>query len=82
MRTRHTTQYSIFRYRPEHEISRILAGVSAWLYQHSEVLEWIEQDVCEKVSRFGRAGMLSNKSCVLGGSNNIVSAAIENWSCC
>ena len=57
MRTRHTTQHSIFRYRPEHEISQILAGMSIWLEQHGEILEWIEQDVCEKVSQFGRAGM-------------------------
>lgn len=57
MRTRHTTQHSIFSFSPEHEISRILAGIDAWLNEHPEVLGWIEEDICTQLSQRGRAGL-------------------------
>jgi transposase, IS5 family len=56
MRTRHTTQPSIFLFRPEHEMSRVFEGVSHWLDEHPEVLGWIEQDIGADRER-GRTGM-------------------------
>jgi len=57
MRARHTTQPSIFRFRPEHEISDIFEGMSRWLDAHSEVLGWIERDLGADRKRQGRTGM-------------------------
>jgi len=57
MRVRHTTQPSIFRFRPEHEISDIFDGMSRWLDDHPEVLEWIEKDLGADGKRLGRTGM-------------------------
>lgn len=55
MRTRHTTQRSIFLFRPEHEISEIFERISVWLDDHTETLDLIEQEIgtCNR----GRAGM-------------------------
>jgi len=57
MRQRHTAQNSIFRFRPEHEVSDIFDGMSGWLDDHPEILEWIEEDLGSGGKRTGRAGM-------------------------
>jgi len=67
MRTRHTTQPSIFRFRPEHEISDIFDGISRWLDDHPEVLAWVEADlVGPDGKRLGRTGMTCDQVLRIG----------------
>lgn len=56
MRQQHTTQGSIFWFRPEHEISEYLASINEWLNGKPVLLDWVEKDL--KSSRGqGRPGM-------------------------
>ena len=57
MRHRHTAQNSIFRFRPEHEVSDIFEGMSGWLDENPEILEWIEEDLGSGGKHAGRTGM-------------------------
>ena len=45
MRQKHTTQSSIFLFRPEHEICDYLDQVDRWLNQHPELLDWVSEDL-------------------------------------
>lgn len=45
MRQKHTTQGSIFWFRPEHEICHYLDQVGSWLNRHPELLDWINDDL-------------------------------------
>ncbi len=55
MRQKHTTQGSIFWFRPEHEIRHNLDRVDEWLNQHPELLGWIDDDLGSHVK--GRCGL-------------------------
>jgi len=58
MRQKHTTQPSIFLFRPEHEICRYLDRVDSWLIQHPELLDWISDDLnIHDAADTGRDGM-------------------------
>lgn len=56
MRQRHTTQGSIFWFRPEHEIGDYLAKIDEWLNGTPSLLDWVEKDLKSSQSR-GRPGM-------------------------
>ncbi len=45
MRTKRTSQISIFDQFAEHDIGRELAAMSAWLDAHVEVLEGVANDL-------------------------------------
>lgn len=55
MRQKHTTQGSIFWFRPEHEICDYLDRVDSWLNLHPELLDWIDDDLCHHAK--GRQGL-------------------------
>lgn len=58
MRTKRTSQISIFDRFAEHDIGRELAGMSAWLDAHCEVLDGVANDLgLSSVKATGRAGM-------------------------
>ena len=58
MRQQHTTQPSIFLFRPEHEICDYLDRVNSWLSQHAEVLDWVTEDLYpDSPPPDGRRGM-------------------------
>jgi IS5 family transposase len=58
MRTKRTSQVSIFDQFAQHDIGRELAGMSAWLDAHIEVLEWVAKDLrLTSVKATGRRGM-------------------------
>jgi len=58
MRQKHTTQGSIFWFRPEHEICGYLDQVDAWLNLHPELLDWVNDDIYGRELRCsGRDGM-------------------------
>ncbi len=58
MRTKRTSQMSIFDQFARHEIGRELAGMSAWLEAHLEVLDWVAGDLgLSSVKATGRRGM-------------------------
>ncbi len=56
MRQRHTTQRSIFSFRPEHEICRYLDRIDHWLNHSPCLLDWIAKDLDSNSLR-GRPGM-------------------------
>ncbi|MBL4679425.1 MAG: ISNCY family transposase [Pseudomonadales bacterium] len=56
MRQRHTTQGSIFWFRPEHQISRYLDKIDQWLNQSTALLSWVDHDLNGSTT-FGRPGM-------------------------
>ncbi|MDA0273634.1 MAG: ISNCY family transposase [Proteobacteria bacterium] len=56
MRQQHTTQGSIFWFRPEHEISDYLERIDQWLNQVPEVLRWVGKDIGVSQKQ-GRPGM-------------------------
>lgn len=56
MRQKHTTQGSIFWFRPEHEISDYLDRIDQWFKGVPEVLDWVGKDLCAGRRR-GRPGM-------------------------
>ena len=56
MRQRHTTQGSIFWFRPEHQISRYLDRIDQWLNQFPQLLDWVHQDLKGNATQ-GRPGM-------------------------
>ena len=43
MRKLRTSQVSIFDAFAEHDIGRELEGMSGWLDEHEEVLEWVKR---------------------------------------
>ena len=45
MRKVRTSQVSIFDDFAQHDIGRELEGMSGWLDEHPEVLEWVEADL-------------------------------------
>ena len=45
MRTKRTSQVSIFDQFAQHDIGRELAGMSAWLDAHLKVLDWVAKDL-------------------------------------
>ena len=55
MRQKHTTQGSIFWFRPEHEICHYLDRVDHWLNLHPELLDWIGDDLGHQIK--GRVGL-------------------------
>lgn len=55
MRQKHTTQGSIFWFRPEHEICNYLDNVDGWLNLHPELLDWISDDLGHQLR--GRQGL-------------------------
>ena len=55
MRQKHTTQGSIFWFRPEHEICDYLVRVDSWLNLHPELLDWINDDLGHQIR--GRQGL-------------------------
>jgi len=58
MRKTRTSQSSIFEAFAEHDIGRELAGMSRWLDEHAEVVEWVELDLKSRgVKATGREGM-------------------------
>lgn len=58
MRTKRTTQISIFDRFAEHEIGRELAALSRWLDDHPEVLDGVASDLrMSRVKATGRTGM-------------------------
>jgi len=58
MRQKHTTQGSIFWFRPEHEISRYLDRIDDWLNHHPELLDWVNDDLYrDGYSAKGRSGL-------------------------
>ena len=58
MRKLRTSQVSIFDAFAEHDIGRELEGMSGWLDEHEEVLEWVEADLKRAgVKATGREGM-------------------------
>jgi IS5 family transposase len=58
MRTKRTSQISIFDQFSHHDIGRELAGMSAWLDSHVEVLDWVAKDLrLSSVKATGRRGM-------------------------
>lgn len=58
MRTKRTSQISIFDQFAAHDIGRELAGMSAWLDGHVEMLEWVANDLgTASVKATGRHGM-------------------------
>jgi len=58
MRTKRTSQISIFDRFAQHDIGRELAGMSAWLDRHVEVLDWVANDLkLATVKATGRRGM-------------------------
>lgn len=58
MRTKRTSQVSIFDQFAQHDIGRELAGMSAWLDTHVEVLDWVAEDLkLSSVKATGRRGM-------------------------
>jgi IS5 family transposase len=61
MRQRHTTQGSIFWFRPEHEISGYLDKIDQWLNQHPQVLAWVSKDLAGHLTQ-GRPGMSSEQT--------------------
>lgn len=56
MRQRHTTQGSIFWFRPEHEIGGYLAQIGDWLDCTPALLAWVDKDLESGQGR-GRPGM-------------------------
>ena len=58
MRTKRTSQVSIFDQFAQHDIGRELAGMSAWLDAHLNVLDWVAKDLkLSSVKATGRRGM-------------------------
>ena len=58
MRKIRTSQVSIFDGFSPHEIGRELAGMSGWLDEHEEVLQWVADDLKQEgVKATGREGM-------------------------
>ena len=58
MRKIRTSQVSIFDAFAEHDIGRELGGMSRWLDEHEEVLQWVEADLKRAgVKATGREGM-------------------------
>jgi len=58
MRTKRTSQISIFDHFAHHDIGRELAAMSAWLDSHVEVLGWVAKDLkTSSVKATGRRGM-------------------------
>jgi IS5 family transposase len=58
MRTKRTSQVSIFDQFAPHDIGRELAGMSAWLDAHLNVLDWVAKDLkWSSVKATGRRGM-------------------------
>ena len=58
MRRKRTSQVSIFEAFAAHDIGRELEGMSRWLDEHREVVEWVEADLrSEGVKPTGRCGM-------------------------
>lgn len=58
MRTKRTSQVSIFDQFAQHDIGRELAAMSAWLDAHVEVLDWVANDLrLSSLKATGRRGM-------------------------
>lgn len=58
MRQKRTVQSSIFDVYAEHDIGRELKAMSDWLDAHSQMLEWVAQDLCRPEAKHtGRIGM-------------------------
>jgi len=58
MRTKRTSQVSIFDQFAQHDIGRELAGMSAWLDSHPKVLDGVAKDLkLSSVKATGRRGM-------------------------
>lgn len=55
MRQKHTTQGSIFWFRPKHEICHYLDRIDHWLNQHLQLLDWIGDDLGHHIK--GRDGL-------------------------
>tara|TARA_R110002111_G_C5963728_1_gene369721 strand:+ start:113 stop:1456 length:1344 start_codon:yes stop_codon:yes gene_type:complete len=58
MRQKRTVQSSIFDVYAEHDIGRELKAMSDWLDAHSEMLEWVAEDLCRpNIQHTGRIGL-------------------------
>ena len=58
MRQKRTVQSSIFDVYAEHDIGRELKAMSDGLDAHSEILEWVAEDLCRPAAKHtGRIGM-------------------------
>jgi transposase, IS5 family len=58
MREKRTVQHSIFHFFADHEIGKELQAMSAWLDEHSEILDWVEADLQPlPVTDCGRKGL-------------------------
>ncbi len=58
MRQKRTVQSSIFDVYANHEIGRELKTMSDWLDAHSEILEWVAEDLCRQdAQNTGREGL-------------------------
>ena len=58
MRKTHTSQVSIFDTFAAHDIGRELEGMSRWLDEHREIVQWVAEDLKgQAVKETGRAGM-------------------------
>ncbi|MCP5017373.1 MAG: ISNCY family transposase [Ketobacter sp.] len=58
MREKRTVQSSIFELYAEHEIGKELKGISDWLDENLELLDWVEADVKNRnVEETGRKGL-------------------------
>jgi len=58
MRQKRTSQASIFEAFAEHDIGRELQVMSAWLDEHTQVLEWVHEDLRRQgVKETGRTGL-------------------------
>ncbi len=58
MRAKRTHQMSIYEAYSKHEISQELKAISEWLDLHTEVLDWVSDDIQRKsLKSTGRSGM-------------------------
>ena len=56
MRQKHTTQGSIFWFRPEHEICHFFDRINRWLQDHPILFDWVSKDLSANC-QYGRPGM-------------------------
>jgi len=56
MRQKHTTQGSIFWFRPEHEICGFFNRIDQWLQDHPVISDWVSKDLSANC-KSGRPGM-------------------------
>ena len=58
MRIKRITQASIYEIFTRHELAQELKVISAWLDCHTQILDWVEADLCrEGIKDTGRLGM-------------------------